>query len=93
MDGVLCEVELAPLPERARKDGLVGGTEAGVIVAGDELDPAHSPPNEVVEECSPVNFGLGKGDGDAQNAASSFPRPIAEKSAASRTTPPTRIFS
>ena len=50
----------------AGQDSLARCTKAGVVVAGDELNPAHSSPNEIVEKRPPMNFGFGEGDGDAR---------------------------
>ena len=94
VDGVLREVELAALPARAAEDGAAGGAQPGMVVGDDELDAAQAAGLQAVEEGAPVDLGLGEGDGDAEQAAA-LVRPDADgrEQAASRTTPPWRIFS
>ena len=67
VDGVLCEVELAALPLRAREDRLAGSPQLGMVVGDDELDAAQAVVDEVVEEVAQVDLGLRELDGDPQN--------------------------
>jgi hypothetical protein len=68
VDSVLGEMELAALPERAGQDGLAGGAEAGVIVAGDRDNAAQAAGDQAVEEGAPVDFGFRGVGRDAEDA-------------------------
>ena len=67
--GVLLEVELAALPRHRWEEGLSGGTQPGVIVADDQLDPLEAPFLERGEEGSPVDLRLAEGGTDAEDGA------------------------
>ena len=66
--GAAGEVELAALPRGAGQGRLAGGPQPGMVVRGDELDPAHAAPGEALEKAPPMRLGLGFGDGDAEDA-------------------------
>ena len=94
VDGVGGEVELAALPGSGTKHGPTGGTQARVVVGDDEPDAAHAARDQAIEKATPVDLGLRQGDADAEHPAPLVrAMPIADRTAASRTTPPARIFS
>jgi hypothetical protein len=66
------QVELAALPDSATQHGLAGGLQASMIVGGDEPHAAHAASDQVFQEGPPMDFGLGKGDGDAEDRASAI---------------------
>ena len=72
VDGVLSQMKLAALPPGARKDGLAGGAQPGVIIAGDEVDPAQAASDQIVKKAAPVDLGFRQGGGDAKHAPAAF---------------------
>jgi CRISPR-associated protein Cas1 len=72
VDGVLSQMKLAALPPGARKNGLAGGTQPGVIVAGDEVHPAQTASDQIIEKAAPVDLGFRQRGGDAEHAPAAF---------------------
>ena len=72
VDSVLSQVKLAALPLGARENGLAGGAQPGVIVAGDEAHPAQTASDQIVEKAAPVDLGFRQGSGDAEYAPAAF---------------------
>ena len=68
MDGVLGQMKLAALPLGPGEHCRAGGAEAGVVVADDELDAAHAPGHQGVEEFRPVDLGFGERRRDAEQS-------------------------
>ena len=71
LHGVLCEVELTSLPWDGRQDGFASCLESGVIVADDKLDSLHSSLAKRLQEVTPVDFGFGQRDADAEHRSMS----------------------
>src|SRR5688500_6033584 len=72
VNGVLSQMKLAALPLGTGKDGLAGGAQPGVIVAGDEAHPAQTASDQIVEKAAPVNLGFRQVGGDAEHAPAAF---------------------
>ena len=70
MNGVLREVELTALPDRAGQDGAASGLQPSMVVTDDEADAAHAAVDQAVEEGAPVDFGFRGIAGDAEHAPS-----------------------
>ena len=65
-----------------------------MIVGDDVGHAAHATGNEALQEDTPMDLGLGDGARDAEHPAALIASmPIAESTAASRTTPASRTFS
>ena len=58
VDGILRELELPALQGRAGQDGLAGDAKVRVIVAGDEPDTVEAAIGQVLDELTPMFFGL-----------------------------------
>lgn len=70
--GVLLKMELTALPGDGAKDGLPGGSHAGMIVADDEGDAAQAALDQALEEGPPMHLSFAEGDAHAQDGALSF---------------------
>ena len=71
--GILLQVELAVLPGHAGQGRPAGGLEAGMVVGDDQADALQAAPDQAVEEGTPMDLGLGQGDGDTEHAALAIP--------------------
>ena len=69
MDGVLCQVKLASLPRHACEGRLASRPEPLVRIAADQIHAVQSALFERTEELSPVHFGFGKRNTDAEHTA------------------------
>ncbi len=65
--GIALQVELAALPGDASEDCLPGCPQAGVVVAGDQLDPAQAAGLQTLQEGPPVHFMLAQRHRKAQD--------------------------
>jgi hypothetical protein len=92
--GVLLEIELAALPRHGWKDRRAGGTEAGMVIADDRLNPVEATFLEGGQEGSPVDPRLAQGGAEAEDRALSIQNDAGgDKDGPVDDLPPWRTFS